>query len=149
MAEVLDIGFEGWTYYTLTKEFEPKVSSNYERVLEFHSRFCPDMTNGDWSDSVMDTRFGLIHEELEELVDAWNDVPHRGYEEEVVKEAVDLLYVVYGTLAYLGVDADEAFRRVHESNMSKLGDDGQPIRRADGKVLKGPNYKEADLTGLV
>jgi len=43
---------------------------------------------------------------------------------------------------------EEAFRRVHASNMSKLGDDGKPIRREDGKVLKGPNYKPADLTDL-
>lgn len=43
----------------------------------------------------------------------------------------------------------EAFDRVHASNMSKLGDDGKPIRREDGKILKGPNYREPDLTDLV
>lgn len=43
----------------------------------------------------------------------------------------------------------EAFNRVHASNMSKLGDDGKPIRREDGKILKGPNYKAPDLTDLV
>lgn len=43
----------------------------------------------------------------------------------------------------------EAFRRVHASNMSKLGDDGKPIRREDGKILKGPNYREPDLSDLV
>lgn len=43
----------------------------------------------------------------------------------------------------------EAFRRVHESNMSKLGEDGKPILREDGKVLKGPNYKKPDLSDLV
>jgi len=42
----------------------------------------------------------------------------------------------------------EALRRVHASNMSKLGDDGKPVRREDGKVLKGPNYKPADLSDL-
>lgn len=44
---------------------------------------------------------------------------------------------------------DEAFQLVHESNMSKLGEDGKPIRREDGKVLKGPNYKEPNLLPLV
>lgn len=44
---------------------------------------------------------------------------------------------------------EEAFRRVHASNMSKLGEDGEPIRREDGKVLKGPNYKPPDLSDLV
>jgi hypothetical protein len=42
-----------------------------------------------------------------------------------------------------------AFFRVHESNMSKLGEDGKPIKREDGKILKGPNYKEPDLTDLL
>lgn len=43
----------------------------------------------------------------------------------------------------------EAFKRVHESNMSKLGEDGKPILREDGKVLKGPNYKAPDLSDLI
>ena len=43
----------------------------------------------------------------------------------------------------------EAFTRVHLSNMSKLGEDGKPIRREDGKILKGPNYKAPDLTDLI
>lgn len=43
----------------------------------------------------------------------------------------------------------EAYRRVHESNMSKLGEDGQPIKREDGKILKGPNYREPHLTDLI
>lgn len=43
----------------------------------------------------------------------------------------------------------EAVRRVHRSNMTKLGDDGKPIRREDGKILKGPNYKAPDLSDLV
>lgn len=43
----------------------------------------------------------------------------------------------------------EAFRRVHISNMSKLGEDGRPIRREDGKVLKGPNYLPPDLKDMV
>ena len=49
----------------------------------------------------------------------------------------------------MGWDLDEALDRVHESNMTKLGEDGKPIRREDGKVLKGPNYKAPDLTDLV
>ena len=46
-------------------------------------------------------------------------------------------------------DLDEAMRRVHKSNMSKLGEDGKPIYRADGKVLKGPNYETPTLTDLI
>lgn len=50
---------------------------------------------------------------------------------------------------YSDAAIEEAFNRVHKSNMSKLGDDGKPIRREDGKILKGPNYKAPDLTDLV
>lgn len=54
------------------------------------------------------------------------------------------LHMLYGpALMY------DAFKRVHNSNMSKLGDDGKPVRREDGKILKGPNYKPADLSDLV
>lgn len=50
-----------------------------------------------------------------------------------------VLYVVYGTAVTYGLDADALIREVHRSNMSKLDDNGQPIRRDDGKILKGPN----------
>jgi len=46
-------------------------------------------------------------------------------------------------------DIEQALRRVHQSNMSKLGEDGKPIKREDGKVLKGPNYQPPDLSDLV
>ena len=58
--------------------------------------------------------------------------------------------VVMTVLDLVGNDAfDEAFKRVHASNMSKLGEDGKPLRRADGKILKGPNYKPPVLADLV
>ena len=123
--------------------------TNADLVYEFHEAFAPDQNNGDWSDEVMELRMKLILEEVGEFVQAWRDDLYDGYEEAVVKELVDILYVTYGTLLYLGVDADEAFRRVHGSNMSKLGSDGKPIQRSDGKVLKGPNYREPDLSDLV
>lgn len=44
---------------------------------------------------------------------------------------------------------EEAFQRIHESNMSKLDDEGKPIRREDGKILKGPNYKKPDMAPVV
>lgn len=139
---------EAFGYFDTVKEYE-KVKTNADMVYEFHEAFCPDQINGPWSDDDMQLRFDLMEEEFNEALAAWENELHEGYEEAVVKELVDLLYVTYGTLVYLGVDADEAFRRVHESNMSKLGKDGKPIRRADGKVLKGENYKEPDLKDLV
>lgn len=66
----------------------------------------------------------------------------------LTKELADLLYVVHGTAVAFGLPLEPAFVRVHESNMSKFGDDGKPIYREDGKVLKGPNYHKPDLTDL-
>ena len=67
----------------------------------------------------------------------------------VLKELADLTYVCYQMAAFLGVDLDVALDRVHQSNMSKLGEDGKPIYRADGKVLKGPLYKKPHLGDLI
>ena len=66
-----------------------------------------------------------------------------------LKELADLVYVCYQYAANLGWDLDEAMHRVHESNMSKLSEDGKPIYRDDGKVLKGPNYAPPNLNDLV
>ena len=66
-----------------------------------------------------------------------------------LKELADLVYVCYQYAENMRWDLDGALDLVHESNMSKLGEDGKPIYREDGKVLKGPNYKPPDLTDLV
>ncbi len=64
-------------------------------------------------------------------------------------ELADLVYVCYQYAENLGWDLDEALYRVHQSNMSKLGEDDKPIYREDGKVLKGPNYQPPNLSDLV
>ena len=71
-----------------------------------------------------------------------------GFEQEL-KEIADLVYVCFQYCKNMEWDLEEALDRVHKSNMSKLGLDGKPIRRADGKVLKGPNYQPPILTDLV
>jgi hypothetical protein len=63
---------------------------------------------------------------------------------ERIEELIKTASKIFGPHAVL-----EAIKRVHQSNMSKLGDDGKPVWREDGKVLKGPNYKSPDLTDLV
>jgi predicted HAD superfamily Cof-like phosphohydrolase len=64
---------------------------------------------------------------------------------EVADALTDLLYVVYGAGHAFGIDLDDSFREVHVSNMSKLGEDGKPIYREDGKVMKGPKFKPPAL----
>ena len=66
-----------------------------------------------------------------------------------LKELADLVYVCYQFAANEGWDLDEAMKRVHDSNMSKLDEHGKPIYREDGKVMKGPNYAPPHLEDLV
>ena len=93
----------------------------------------------------------LIVEEFKEFLDAENQLI-MGLtlnSADCLKEIADLVYVCYQYAANLGWDLDEALDRVHKSNMSKLDDNGNPIYREDGKVLKGPNYQPPNLTDLV
>ena len=93
----------------------------------------------------------LIVEEFKEFLEAEQQLLY-GFtrnSEDCLKELADLVYVCYQYAANLNWDLDAAMDRVHQSNMSKLGEDGKPIRRQDGKVLKGPNYQPPTLTDLV
>ena len=71
------------------------------------------------------------------------------FKAEALKELADLVYVCYQYAANLDWDLDSALDRVHKSNMSKLDEDGKPIYRDDGKVLKGPHYEPPNLTDLI
>ena len=93
----------------------------------------------------------LVIEEFKEFLEA-EDQLYRDNPTviaEALKELADLVYVCYQYAENMNWFLDEALHRVHESNMSKLGEDGKPIYREDGKVLKGPNYKPPDLTDLI
>jgi len=119
------------------------MMTNYEMVKEFHEKFGMQIGEKFNLDDVI-LRFRLIDEELEELEIAIEE--QDGVPEYVAKELTDLLYVVYGAGITWGIDMDKAFKLVHESNMSKLDENGKPVYREDGKVLKGPNFKPADMT---
>lgn len=95
--------------------------------------------------SARSTQKRLIDEEYKEFCQAHTTEPFVN----VLKELADLVYVCYQYAENMEWDLDEAMHRVHRSNMSKLGLDGKPIRRADGKVLKGPNYQPPNLNDLV
>ena len=97
------------------------------------------------SETQVEMQKSLIDEEWSEFHESF----HLGTDEEELKELCDLVYVCYQYAANLGWDLDEAMDRVHKSNMSKLGEDGKPLYRADGKVLKGPNYQPPNLEDLI
>ena len=92
----------------------------------------------------------LIIEEFKEFLETEGMLfmHGRNHQEDALKELADLVYVCYQYAQNMGWLLDEALDRVHKSNMSKLDEDGNPIYREDGKVLKGPNYKPPDLSDL-
>jgi phosphoribosyl-ATP pyrophosphohydrolase len=127
-------------------------TKHFKQVDDFHKAY--GMARGDVNvDADMNAmtkedaegiqlRFRLIQEEFKELMESQDP-------DNMIKELSDLVYVILGTFVAFGWDFDEAFNRVHESNMSKLGPDGKPVYREDGKVMKGPNYKPPYMGDLV
>jgi len=128
---------------------ESTLKTNFQRVKEFMESFGQEVkSKPEWPDSeTMELRIDLIEEELGEFKDAIVDGD--GTLVDVADALSDLLYVVYGAGHSFGIDLDDCFAEVHRSNMSKLGEDGEPIYREDGKVLKGPNFSEPDLTSVL
>jgi predicted HAD superfamily Cof-like phosphohydrolase len=114
------------------------IGTNFELVGDFMSVFGQDVGDEpEWpSGDIQELRLDLINEELNELYDAVaaQDMV------EVADALTDLLYVIYGAGHAHGIDLDACFQEVHASNMSKLGADGKPMYREDGKVLKGPDF---------
>ena len=68
---------------------------------------------------------------------------------EIADALTDILYVTYGAGHAFGIDLDKCFDEVQRSNMSKLGEDGNPIYNESGKVMKGPNYSAPDLKKII
>ena len=103
--------------------------------------------------SSLNLQQNLIDEEHLEVAHAYldlkEDITNKRAREHLLKELADLVYVCHQMAACFGWDLQTAYNRVHGSNMSKLGADGKPIRREDGKILKGPNYYEPSLIDLV
>ena len=119
-----------------------------EQAKEFRTKYALKSTRTRDKRSYQKT---LIDEEYKEFLEAEGFLFMHGqnHQEEALKELADLVYVCYQYAENMGWFLDEALDRVHKSNMSKLGKDGKPIYREDGKVLKGPNYKPPNLEDLV
>lgn len=116
-------------------------------VTEFHEGFGhpiatkPAYTTPD----LAKLRIDLIKEETDELEAAIIDYDLTG----IADALGDLMYVVVGAALVYGIPLLDVFTEIHRSNMSKLGSDGQPIYREDGKILKGPAYTQPDLLPIL
>lgn len=127
-----------------------------QKVREFHAATDAAIDRG-FDIRLLELRKTLIAEEVKELfaeLDAAIEQLKSGGQVtkptrlNMMKEIADVQYVLSGTSVTFGLPANEVFARVHESNMSKLGPDGKPLVRPDGKVLKGPNYHPPVLEDL-
>ena len=121
--------------------------SNFESVKTFMKTFGQEVKEkaGFPSDKITSLRYELIYEELEELKEAIINKDIK----EVADALTDILYVTYGAGHAFGINLDNCFKEVQNSNMSKLGNDGKPIYNDKGKVMKGPNYFKPDLNKFV
>ena len=121
--------------------------SNFNKVGTFMKTFGQEVKSKPSfsSNKINKLRIDLIKEELEELQEAMknNDLL------EVADALTDILYVTYGAGHAFGIDLDKCFDEVQNSNMSKLGENGEPIYNESGKVMKGPNYFKPDLSKFV
>lgn len=133
-----------WDYYNQYEESERVRSMSVgEMLAEFHTKFkSPRNLRFGYDNAVETLAMDLITEEYKEFMKEEDA-------ELTLGELADLVYVAYGYADRWGWNLDEAVRRKHIANLSKLGEDGEPIFREDGKVLKGPNFKPADLSDLV
>jgi len=121
--------------------------TNFELAGDFMEAFGQEVkTEPEFPDfSTRELRLELIREEYEELEEA---IENRDIVE-VADALTDLLYVIYGAGHAFGIDLDACYTEVHLGNMSKLGPDGKPMKRDDGKVMKGPDFFEPDLAAVL
>lgn len=119
------------------------ASDVFSMVRQFHRTMGQELDQPYIQNSPLERlRLKLISEEFDEV--CASETP-----DNMLKELADLLIVTVGYAATYGWDLEEAVRRVHASNMSKLDDDGKPVLNDEGKVMKGVNYYEPDMSDLV
>jgi predicted HAD superfamily Cof-like phosphohydrolase len=131
------------SYFQMVKRFHEiyglKISSKPINLGDAPRRFHQEYS------TLWALRYDLHNEEFLELRDALS----KGDLVEITDAICDLIYVLCGTAVSFGIPLDECFAEVQRSNMSKLGEDGKPIVREDGKILKGPDFSPPDLKTII
>lgn len=121
-----------------------------ENVRKFHDAFGignEDQPTADVGQDTIDLRYKLMHEENEEYLEAANN----GDLVEIADACGDMLYILCGTLLKHGLQdkIEEVFQEIQRSNMSKLDENGAPIYREDGKVLKSSLYFKPNISAIL
>ena len=115
-----------------------------ELLAEFHEAFGQPFGHGPGPETKA-LRKKLHGEEHQELIDAIDS----GDLVAIAHELADVVYVAYGTAHSLGIPLDAVIAEVHRANMTKLGPDGKPLMREDGKVIKSPSYVPPDIGAVL
>ena len=126
------------------------LQDTIENVRAFHDAFGivnAESPIGNIAPADVQLRDDLMREENEEYLEAASN----GDLVEVADALGDMLYILCGTILKHGLQhkIEEVFSEIQRSNMSKLGADGRPIYRADGKVLKGERYFRPDIASIL
>ena len=121
--------------------------SNFQKVKVFMKTFGQEVKEKtEFPDTqTTELRYDLIKEELDELREAIDQKDMI----EIADALTDILYVTYGAGHAFGINLDNCFNEVQDSNMSKLGENGKPIYNEAGKVMKGPKYFKPDLKKII
>ena len=126
------------------------MQAKLNAVKLFHKKFGLGVSHtlmADLGPEKNQLRFQLMEEENKEYLEAAN----KGDMVEVADALGDMLYILCGTILEHGMQhkIDEVFNEIQRSNMSKLGEDGKPVYREDGKVLKGPQFREPNIAQVL
>tara|TARA_B100001059_G_scaffold112615_1_gene112818 strand:+ start:20704 stop:21096 length:393 start_codon:yes stop_codon:yes gene_type:complete len=126
------------------------IKNELKAVAEFHDAFGIESANAplvSLPEQTVLLRHNLMKEENEEYLEAAQNKDLV----EVADALGDMLYILCGTILSHGMQhkITEIFEEIQRSNMSKLGTDGKPIYREDGKVLKGPNYFKPNIVSIL
>jgi len=125
------------------------MNDQLKAVEQFHNAF--GQQNGKWPKPISEHMFNLRHSLMREENDEYLEACFKNSLVEIADALGDQLYILCGTILKHGMQhiIEDVFNEIQASNMSKLGDDGKPILREDGKILKGPGYFKPDLSKFI
>ena len=125
------------------------MKKQLESVAKFHNAFGQD--NGETPRLLNEKDYTLRYELMKEENDEYLEAAKNGDLVEIADALGDQLYILCGTILRHGMQhiIEDVFDEIQASNMSKLGEDGKPVFREDGKILKGPGFFKPDLSKFI
>jgi predicted HAD superfamily Cof-like phosphohydrolase len=125
------------------------MKKQLEAVEKFHNAF--GQNNGKYPRPLTEDEYELRHSLMQEENDEYLDACDENSLVEIADALGDQLYILCGTILRHGMQhiIEDVFDEIQASNMSKLGDDGKPVLRKDGKILKGPGFFKPELNKFI